>query len=219
MMGHHGMGFLFRLVDEVLEQNRENRERKPRELSETERLEEELKIMYASGDIDEDTFDRMRISIRTGKITWQDLEQLKKEAAERRFAEIPEERDLKRARADIERQRGALMRAQGESTALVTDLNNRLSGLKTEATELENKAREAVKIDEATAKAYLEQKQDVEGRISKVEQQLAALLHDLERVEELNTVLDEKEEELKILEARGRLAALRTRIQRPKEAG
>src|SRR3990172_5023211 len=103
MMGHHGMGFLFRLVDEVLEQNRANREQKPRELSEKEQLAEELNIMYASGDIDEETFDRTRIGIRVGKVTWQDLEQLKKEAAERKLAEIPEERDLKRARADIEK--------------------------------------------------------------------------------------------------------------------
>ncbi len=219
MMGHHGMGFLFRLVDEVLEQNRANREQKPRELSEKERLEEELKIIYASGDIDEDAFDRMRIGIRTGKVTWQDLEQLKKEAAERKLAEIPEERDLKRARADIERQRGALLRAKEDSSALVTDLNNRLAGLKTEANELESKARETLKTDEAVARSYLEQRQDIEDRIIKIEQQLAALQRDLERVEELSSVLDEKEEELKILEARGRLAALRTRIQKPKEAG
>ncbi|MBE0448282.1 MAG: hypothetical protein IBX64_09340 [Actinobacteria bacterium] len=219
MMGHHGMGFLFRLVEEVLEQNRENRERKPRALTEKEQLDEELKIMYASGDIDEDGFDRMRIGIRTGKVTWQDLEQLKKEAAERKLAEIPEERDLKRARADIEKQRGALLRAKEESLVLVTDLSNRLSGLKTEANELESKAREVLKTDEVTARSYLEQKQDVEDRMAKIEQQLTALQRDIERVEELNTVLDEKEEELKILEARGRLAALRTRIQKPKEAG
>lgn len=219
MMGHHGMGFLFRLVDEVLEQNRANRERKPRELSEKEQLEEELDIIYARGDIDEDAFDRMRIGVRTGKVTWQDLDQLKKEAAERKLAEIPEERDLKRARADIEKQRGALLRAKEESSALVADLNNRLSGLKTEAEELENKAREAIKTDETTARVYLEQRQDVEDRISKIEQQISALRHDLDRVEELNTVLNEKEEELKVLEARGRLAALRTRIQKPKEAG
>lgn len=219
MMGHHGIGFLFRLVEEVLEQNRENRERQPRELTEKEQLDEELKIMYASGDIDEDTFDRVRIGVRTGNVTWQDLEQLKKEAAERKFAEIPEERDLKRARADIEKQRGALLRAKEESLVLVTDLSNRLSGLKTEANELESKAREVLKTDEVTARSYLEQKQDVEDRIAKIEQQLTALQRDLERVEELNTVLDEKEEELKILEARGRLAALRTRIRKPKEAG
>lgn len=219
MMGHHGMGFLFRLVEEVLEQNRENRERKPRELTEKEQLDEELKIMYASGDIDEDTFDRMRIGIRTGKVTWQDLERLKKEAAERKLAEIPEERDLKRARADIEKQRRALLRAKEESLSLVDDLSKRLSGLKAEADQLDTKAREAVKTDEAAARAYLEQKQDIEERTGKIEQQLEALRRDVERVEELNTVLDEKEEELKVLEARGRLAALRARIQRPKEAG
>lgn len=219
MMGHHGMGFLFRLVEEVLEQNREHQERKPRRLSEAEKLEEELKILYASGDIDEETYDRLRIGIRAGKVGRQDLQQLRTEAAERKLAEIPEERELKRARADIEKERRALLRAKEESSAIIADLGNRLSDLKAEAKQLENKAREALASDENAARAYLEQKQDVEDRMDRLAQQLMALYGDLERVEELSTVLDEKEEELKVLEARGRLVALRARIQKPKEAG
>ncbi len=219
MMGHQGMRFLFGLVEEVLDQNRENLEQKPRERSEKEELEEELKILYARGDIDSDAFDRTKIRIKTGEFTWQDLEQLKKETAERRLAEIPEERELKRARADIERQRRALIRAKEESSALVADLNGRLSALRTQASELERKALEALKSDEAAARLDVEQRQDVENRAARIEQQLRALRRDLDRVEELETLLAEKEEELRVLETRGRLAALRTDISKGNRSG
>ncbi len=214
MMGHHGMGFLFGLIDEVLEQNRENRERKPRERSDKEELEEELKIAYARGDIDDEAFRRMRTGIGTGEFTWQDLERLKTEAAEARLAEIPEERELRRASAEIERQKRALVQAEEESSALVASLNDRALALKAEAAELETKARETLKADEAAARLYIEQRQDVDERAAKIEQQLAALRRDLERVEDLRAALSEKEEELRVARSRGRIAVLGHQIQK-----
>jgi len=208
------MGFLVELIDEVLEQNRENRERRPRARSEKDELEEELKIAYARGDIDEDAFARMRTEIRTGAFTRQDLERIKTEAAEARLAEIPEERELRRASAEIERQKRALIQAKEESSALAAGLNDRLSALKAEAAELEAKARESLKEDEAAARLYLEQRQDVDDRAGKIEQQLTALRRDLERVEDLSAALADKEEELRVARSRGRIAALGNRIHK-----
>ena len=213
-MGHHGMSFLFGIIDEILEQNRENREQKPRERSDKEELEEELKITYARGDIDDDAFVRMKSGIRSGAFSWQDLERLKTEAADARLAEIPEERELRRASAEIERQKRALVQAAEESAALVASLNDRLLALKSEADGLETRARETLKADEAAARGYLEQRQDVDERATGIEHQLAALRRDLERVKDLRAALSEKEDELRVARSRGRIAALENRIQK-----
>ncbi|MCL4532257.1 MAG: SHOCT domain-containing protein, partial [Actinobacteria bacterium] len=116
MMCGRGVGPLFRLAEDMLAENRQRRGvMSPMPRPEGERMLDELRQLYARGDLDRDTFVEMRGLAERGELTRADFLEARRQAAEMRTLDSPEAREARMSLSRLQRQEKALERARTES--------------------------------------------------------------------------------------------------------
>ena len=214
-MCHGPLDSVFRVVEETLAENRGRRSDRAYEYrspSVGPSIDAELARMYARGQINRDTFLRLRPMSRRGELTWADLDELRREA---RLQPPPgsASADDNAALTSIREKRAALEQAARESESVARSLDQRIVALTEEASRLEGEAREALPTDEERARALLVKRQEILERSGALKERVSALRQDIQRLEDLGVELDVREQELKVLQARERLGALEEEIR------
>jgi len=181
-------------------------------------IEQEVKLMYARGDIDANAYRRLLALARTGQLSRSDLalirsgtapadRQAVSTAARQRDPEIVN--DLNR----LNRHRSKLIAAQKESAQVLEKLEADVRKLHQQAAVAAQKAKQVVVTDEATARAYLAAQQEAIEKADKLEERVSSLRQDLRRIETLRDELATREAELNALESREHLADLESNIR------
>ncbi len=180
---------------------------------------QEVKLMYARGDIDSATYHRLLEMARSGELTWDDLRELSARGAAATItastAPSARERDadIVRSLNKLYAHRTALEQSRKDTETILEKLEEDVKRLKEQAESARQRAEAVAGNDEASARAYLAVRQDALERIQILEERITALRQDLARLADLETELATKEAELKALESRSKLAELEASIR------
>ncbi|MHB1415111.1 MAG: hypothetical protein ACYC1C_07640 [Chloroflexota bacterium] len=209
MMGHHGLRLLMWLAEEAVAENERRRGTAGTATrSGPGRLRAEVRLMYARGDLDRDTYLELRQLAERGALTETDLAEARREAAEMKTLESPEAKELGRAIAGLHRRQQSLERARTDSESMDAGLANQLADLERQASSLEDEAREVVLDDEDRARSLLERREIVLEQTERLRRSADGLRRDIERMEDLGRQLRLQEQELQAAQVRARLGAL-----------
>lgn len=214
MMCGHGPGLLFRLAEDALAENRQRRGvASPTLRPEGERMLEELRLLYARGELDRETFVEMRGLAERGELTRADLLEARHQAAEARALESPEAREAGMSLARLLRQEKALERARRDSEATAGRLEGQIADLEAVAGHDEAEAREIVLVDETRARSFLEHRESVLEQMQRLRESIQGLRQDMQRMDDLHRQLKIQEQELEAGRARAQLGALEQQIR------
>ncbi len=179
---------------------------------------QEIKLMYARGDIDSAAYHRLLEMARSGELTWDDLRELSARGAA--TATAPESITPKERDADIVRSlnklyahRSTIEQSRKENEAILARLEADAERLREQAETARQKADAIAGQDEDSARAYLAVRQDALERVSVLDERISSLRQDLARLADLESELATKEAELKALESRSKLADLESSIR------
>jgi hypothetical protein len=206
-----------RLVDEVLEESRSERDSYDRQRDPRADIEQEVKILYARGDINASTYHRLMEMAESGQLGWDDLARVRSEGT----AEVRLEPKAPQRERDAEvvgslnrlyTHRTRLEGARAETEQVLQKLEVDVSRLQEQANAAEEKAQLALP-DDQKARAYLEVKQEAAGRIHTLEERIASLRENLRRIDTLRDELATRDAELKALESGEQLAELEASIR------
>jgi len=179
--------------------------------SEYEAIKHELKLMYARGDIDDQTYHRFKHLAKDGELGWDDLRRLGRDgtgvlpareestnlpSAERGTA--PPRADTEMSLADWIRQRTDQLReAEEQSTALLGEVEAKAEELRASLDKMaENE--DARSTDERQLRMEAERKLALQQQISLLEGRARELREDLQRIDSLRSQLTAREEEAKV---------------------
>ena len=214
MMCGRGPGLLLRLAEDALAENRQRRGvASPIFRPEGERMVEELRQLYARGELDRETFVEMRGPAERGELTRADLLEVRRQAAEARALESPEAREAGVSLARLLRQEKALERARKDSEATAGRLEGQIADLEAEAGRDEAEARKIVLVDEARARSFLEHRESVLEQTQRLRESIQGLRQDIQRMDDLQRQLKVQEQELEAGRARAQLGALEQQIR------
>lgn len=214
MMCHHGLGSLLRLAEDAVAENQRRRgATPPPPRPKGERVGEELRLLYARGDLDRQTFLQMRGLAERGELTWADLEGTRREAEEMRAMESPEAREVGLTLARLRRQEKALERARLDSEAAARRLGEQVVDLEAQAGRDEKEARQVVLEDEARARSILEHREPMLEQAGRLRKSIQGLHQDIQRMDDLRRQLKIQEQELQAGLARARTGALEREIR------
>lgn len=180
-------------------------------------VEQEVKVMYARGDIDAETFQRLRTLARSGELSRSDLARVRREVGpppRREESTPPRQRDVATV-SSLDRlyaHRSRLERSCAEAEQMLQTLEAQVRRLREQAEAAAESARLALP-DERRARAFLEAKEEARGHIQALEARMASLREGLQRIEALRDELTIREAELKALESDEHLAELELRIR------
>lgn len=218
----HGMyRIIERLLDEALEERRRQREYYGRPENPRADVEQEVKLLYARGELDADTYHRLIEMAQNGQLDWEDLASVqgsvRNHASERRRqASDPLARqrspEIVRKLNQLYTHRSRLEAAQAETKRVLETLEGDAARLKEQAQTAADKAQQALPY-ERKAREYLEVKQDALSRAEVLEERMATLRQNLGRIEKLGNELATREAELKALESGEQLANLEADIR------
>ncbi len=187
---------------------------------------QEIKLMYARGDIDSAAYHRLLEMARSGELTWDDLRELSARGAVVTGQTAPTAAAAKERDADIVRSlnklythRTALAQSRKETEDILAKLEVDAQRLREQAETSRQKAEAIADRDEESARAYLAVQQDALERVAALDERIAALRQDLARLTDLEAELATKEAELKALESRSKLADLEASIREDLLAG
>ena len=218
MCGGHGTHHILgRVVDEALEGRYRRRGYDERPRDPRAEIEQEVKLMYARGDINSNTYHRLLEMAQSGQLSWDDLARVRSEGAAQAQAtpQTPSrERDpeIVRSLNRLYAHRRRLEDARAETERTLERLEADVERLRRQAETADEKAQLALP-DEAKAREYLELKQEILDRIATLEERIASLRQSLRRIEALHDELATREAELKALESAGQLAELEASIR------
>ncbi|HIC89493.1 MAG TPA: hypothetical protein EYP04_08835 [Anaerolineae bacterium] len=174
-------------------------------------LQEQLYEMYERGELDEKTFRELKDLAARGRLQPVDLAVLRYERQQRiktRPRVSEEDVAIRKLRARIAR----LEEAREESSQVLASLRERIADMEARAQQREEGARQVVATDEALARRYLMEKQELVEAQARLEAQAQALEEDLARLDELRGKLEAKVAELEALRSRRELQSLRTEV-------
>ena len=178
---------------------------------------QEIKLMYARGDIDSATYHRLLEMARSGELGWEDLQQLVASGgatpSEPQTAPRQRDVDIVRSLNKLYAHRSALEKSRKENEAILATLESEATRLKEQAETAREKAEAVAASDEDSARAYLAVYQDAQDRVAVLEERITALRQDLARIQDLEMELATREAELKALESREQLTALEASIR------
>jgi len=179
---------------------------------------QEIKLMYARGDIDSAAYHRLLEMARSGELTWDDLGELSARGmavAAETAAVAPSERDadIVRSLNKLYTHRSAIEQSRNENEEILARLEADAKRLREQAEIARQKADAVASQDEASARAYLAVRQDALERVDVLDERIAALRQDLARLTDLAAELATKEAELKALESRSKIADLEASIR------
>lgn len=225
MHGHHGSyRILERMIDEVLEEGRRRRggyEERPPDLQAD--IAQEVKLMYARGDIEADTYHRLIDMAGRGDLNWDDLDRVRRETkgteprpqpAQAPQPEPRRQRDtaIVSSLNRLFTHRSRLEQARTETEQVLQKLEADVTRLREQAQTAGDQAQQALP-DEDRAREYLALKQDIQDRIETLVERIAGLRDSLSRIEDLRQELATREAELKALESGQQLAELEASIR------
>ncbi len=180
---------------------------------------QEIKLMYARGDIDSAAYHRLLEMARSGELTWDDLRELQARGAvvtgQAAPPATPKERDadIVRSLNKLYAHRTALEQSRRETEDILAKLEADAERLREQAETARQKAEAVADRDEESARAYLAVRQDALERVAVLDERISALRQDLARLADLEAELATKEAELKALESRSKLADLEASIR------
>ncbi len=214
--GHGSYRMLGHLIDEVLDDHADLLDRREHPRDRRADIEQEVKVMYARGDINADTYYRLLEMAQNGQLSWDDL------AKVRRGTRVegpvtkptPRQRDVEIVNSlnQLYTHRTRLDQAHQETESVLQSLEKDLARLQAQARTAGEKAESALP-DEATARAYLETKQEALERAQTLQERVDGLRQNLRRIETLREELATREAELKALESGQQLAELEADIR------
>jgi DNA repair exonuclease SbcCD ATPase subunit len=178
---------------------------------------QEVKLMYARGGIDRDTYHRLMETAQTGDLTWDDLRQMSNGSepqAVKPDVRVTSQRDKSVVSSlnRLYRHRTRLEAARAQSAKVLDRLENDLQRLHEQADKAQKQAQEALP-DEEAARAYLEIRQRALDYADKLQQRVATLRADLHRIDTLLDELTTHEAELKAVESGEQLAEIEASIR------
>jgi hypothetical protein len=219
MHGHGTYRILERLLEEALDERRtqrnlddDGRQRDPRA-----EIEQEVKLMYARGDINAQTYHRLLDMAQSGQLARDDLAHIRIESGAK-APSIPRapqrERDpvVVRSLNRLYSHRNRLEEARAETGRVLQRLEADVTRLREQAQAAEEKAQLALP-DEEKARVFLETKQETLDRVAVLEERIASLHASQQRIDTLHDELATREAELKALESSEQLAELEARIR------
>ena len=179
----------------------------------------ELKAMYARGEIDEQTYHRLKHLAKEGELGWDDVRRLRREGTREVATESPvAERSTAEPQADagladwLRRRTEQLQEAEEESRALLRELEAKADELRSRLGALEGAA-DATPSDEGAVQSGAERKLAIQQQMSTLDSRARELQGDLQRIEALRADVVVREQEVKVAESRRRIAALEEDIR------
>lgn len=178
-------------------------------------LRTEIRNLYASGEITQNQYYDALDRLDRGSFTRFDLEEIRSRGqAVRRTSRgdhgsagrIPY--DIRAEIESLERKQREIGKAKEETNKVIADINNSLSALTQQMSLVQELAKQTVDADEARARSYLRQRQELAEQVAALEVRLKELKEDLDRLEQAETTLEAKLLELKAVGQRERLTAL-----------
>ena len=180
-------------------------------------VEQEVKLMYARGEITSGAYHRLLEMAQSDQLGWDDLARVRGEGAPSTQSVTkapPRKRDPKVVSGlnRLYQHRSRLEAAQVEAEQVLEKLEADAARLRQQAETAADKAQLALS-DEATARAYLETRQEALERADALNQRIISLRQDLRRIDTLRDELATREAELKALESGEQLAELEASIR------
>lgn len=225
MCGYHGpYHILEQMIDEVLEEGRRQRSNYDHRPPDSQAdMAQEVKLMYARGDIDADTYHRLIDMAQRGQLNWDELEHARRKArstgtgpqpAQPRKAEPRRARDtaIVSSLNRLYTHRRRLEQARTETEQVLQKLEADITRLRAQAQTAEAQAQQALQ-DEVRAREYLEVKQDILDQVQVLQERIGGLRDSLHRIDDLHSELATREAELKALESGQALAELEASIR------
>ncbi len=185
---------------------------------------QDIKLMYARGEIDSAAYHRLLEMARREELTWDDLRELQARGAVVATQAAPaaskeRDADIVRSLNKLYAHRTALEQSRRETEDILAKLEADAERLHEQAETARQKAEAVADRDEESARAYLAVRQDALERVAVLEERITALRQDLARLADLEAELATKEAELKALESRSKLAELEASIREELLAG
>jgi predicted nucleic acid-binding Zn-ribbon protein len=204
MIGH--------LLDEAVDERADPAGRRDRQ----EDIEQEVKVMYARGDINASTYYRLLEMAQNKQLSWDALARVRQGAQVEEPAPktAPHRRNVEIVNSlnQLDARRTQLDQARQETESVLHSLEKDVARLQEQAKTAGEKAQGALP-DEAAARAYLETKQEALERVQTLQERIAGLRQSLERSQTLRDELATREAELKALESGEHLAELEADIR------
>jgi chromosome segregation ATPase len=205
-----GLNDLFRLADQLLEDNRARvhtaltggSASRPARRD----LRQQLYDMYGRGELSEAAFAALKSVAERGALQPADLAVHRARARRRRPR--PEGSETAAALRKVQTRLMQLEEAGEGSSQTLAELEARMAGLMRRATDKEQTAREVVVTDEDAARRLLREKAELEASRERLAEQARALRDDMSRLGDLRTQLEAKAAELEAVRAREELAAV-----------
>jgi prefoldin subunit 5 len=214
--GYGSYRMIGRLIDEALDEHADLLDRRERPRERRGDIEQEVKVMYARGDINANTYYRLLEMAQNGQLSWDDLARVRQgtQVEERAPKPAPRQRNVEIVNSlnQLYTHRTRLDQARQETASVLQSLEKDLARLQEQAKAAGEKAERALP-DEATARAYLETKQEALERAQNLQERVEGLHQNLQRIEALRDELATREAELKALESGQQLAELEADIR------
>lgn len=215
----HGMSRLFdALIDEVVYETRQQRRYADETLREPAGrgpdIEQEVKMVYARGEVPANTYHRLLEMARSGDLEWADLARAREEADTGGTARRPRDRsaEIVRELNKLYDHRQRLEAAETETQEVLARLQGEAERRREQVEKTEAQAQAALP-DEETARSYLEAGHDARERLKVLQERIAGLKQNLRRIRRLREELETREAELKALESGEQLAELEADIR------
>jgi len=173
---------------------------------------EQLYQMYARGEVDKKTFRALKELARRRELREVDLAVLRFEQRRKPKKKSSPASEEEVAVRQLQSRIAQLEGAQEESSRVLTSLQEKIEDVRARAQKREEAARQVLPTDEALARRYLTEKQELLETQTRLEEQAQALQEDLAKLDDLRGKLEAKVTELKALHARQELQSLRTEI-------
>lgn len=214
--GHGAFRIIGRLVDETLNEQSHLIDTNVRKKDTKLDIEQEVKIMYANGEIDSGTYHRLIEMARQGQLNWDDLEHFQRRAQTTSLVgQLPtRERDAEIVNNlnQLYSHRKRLEAARQETESVLNTLKKDTSRLNEQAKTAEEKAQKAI-ANEDVSRSYLQTRQEALERVATLNNRMNDLQENLHRIESLEAELATREAELKALESGVQLADLEAQIR------
>ena len=179
-------------------------------------IEQEVKILYARGEIDSGAYHRLLEMAQNGQLSWDDLNRVEKKSLSSVIQEQPAPRkrdaEIVGHLNKLYSHRKQLEQSRQETENVLGTLEKEASRLQDQAVVAEEKAQQTI-ANEEVARDYLQTRQEALERASAVQERLDDLRQTLRRIESLEADLATRESELKALESEEQLAGLEANIR------
>ena len=190
------------------------------ELGNREGIEEEIRRIYALGEIDQRQYYEALNQLDRGLFTTEHLQLLRRSSGEKRERvdlrkDHPNE--LKRSKSTLEfektiasiKEKLTQVQQEKQNTTFVsTGINDSIGKLKEQMRLNEQMAKQVIGLDEDQARGYLRDRQELSEQVAGLEVKLKELAHDLAQLEKIETHLNVKELELQALAQREKVVQL-----------